>query len=191
MKMQTTPFEPAHASEAAAAVPDGAVLLVVGSFADELAAAPLLLARSWRFAAFVSAGVEEVLAPLGKLREGLLGPAQWLASAAPRPNEGPDARWFSTTYRANTGTEPSYPAAQAFAAGLLCARCLREQGSCEDDAQLAAARQLNCTTLYGPFQLDPFSGLQTGHQVLTVQWQQGQRRVIWPPEQAERPLFAR
>jgi branched-chain amino acid transport system substrate-binding protein len=31
--------------------------------------------------------------------------------------------------------------------------------------------------------------LQFGHQVLTVQWQKGFRRVVWPPEQAERPLL--
>jgi branched-chain amino acid transport system substrate-binding protein len=28
-----------------------------------------------------------------------------------------------------------------------------------------------------------------GHQVLTVQWQNGLRRVVWPLEQAERPLL--
>ena len=58
-----------------------------------------------------------------------------------------------------------------------------------DAAQLAAARQLACTTLYGGFRLDPVSGLQVGHRVLTVQWQNGARRVVWPPEQAERSLL--
>jgi branched-chain amino acid transport system substrate-binding protein len=48
---------------------------------------------------------------------------------------------------------------------------------------------LACTTLYGAFRLDPLSGLQSGHHILTVQWQQGIRRVVWPPEQAERPLL--
>lgn len=190
MEVHTIPFEPSHAAAAAVTVPDGAILLVAGNFADELAAASLLLARPWRFAAFVGAGVAEILAPLGQMREGLLGPTQWLASSAPQANEGPDAAWFTTAYRASTGDEPPYPAAQAFSAGLLCARCLRDGESCEDDAQLAAARRLNCTTLYGSFQLDPLTGLQSGHQVLIVQWQQGQRRVVWPPAQAERPLRA-
>jgi len=30
--------------------------------------------------------------------------------------------------------------------------------------------------------------LQVGHQVLVVQWQNGIRRIVWPPEQAECPL---
>jgi branched-chain amino acid transport system substrate-binding protein len=182
-------FEPGQAAPAAALIPQADLLLVVGSFADELAAAPILLRRPWRAAAFVGAGVEEVLAPLGPLREGLLGPAQWIASAAPEPEEGPNAAWFVARYEEAAGTPPPYPAAQAFAAGLLCARCLRERGRVEDSAQLAAAQQLTCTTLYGAFRLDPISGLQVGHQVVIVQWQQGMRRVVWPPAQAERPLL--
>lgn len=182
-------FEPGHAAEAVSRVPQAEVVLVVGSFADERAAAPLLLQRPWRAAAFVGAGVEEVLASLGTQREGLLGPAQWIASAAPSPDEGPDAAWFVTRYRGMAGEEPPYPAAQAFAAGLLCARCLADSGQREDMAQLAAAHQLVCTTLYGAFRLDPWSGLQAGHQLLIVQWQQGRRRVVWPPERAERPLL--
>src|SRR6266849_6338559 len=184
----TVPFEPNHAIETASAVPAADVLLVVGSFADELAVAPVLLTRTWRAAAFVGAGVEEVLAPLGDLREGLLGPAQWIATAAFEPGEGPDADWFVTKYRRIAGVDPPYPAAQAFAAGILCARCLRDSGSSEDAVQLAMARQLVCTTLYGRFRIDPISGLQVGHQVLIVQWQNGVRRVVWPPEQAECPL---
>ena len=189
-EIKCLPFEPGHAALAAPFVPGADLLLVVGSFADERAAAPIVLQRTWHAAAFVGAGVEEVLAPLGNQREGLLGPAQWIASAAPSPDEGPDADWFVTRYRESAGGEPPYPAAQAFAAGLVCARCLRDSGHSEDSAQLAAARRLVCTTLYGAFRLDPLSGLQSGHQMLIVQWQQGIRRVVWPPEHAERPLLA-
>ena len=187
-EVQTVSFEPGHAAEAAAILPEAEVLLVVGGFEDEVGAAESLLPGGWRAAAFVGAGVEEVLASLGELREGLLGPAQWIAAAAPEPDEGPDAEWFVESFRRTAGSEPSYPAVQAFAAGILCARCLRD-GGVDDAAQLAAARQLECTTLYGGFRLDPQSGSQVGHEVLTVQWQDGVRRVVWPPEQAERPLL--
>jgi branched-chain amino acid transport system substrate-binding protein len=187
-EVRAVTFEPNHVVEAASTLPVADILLVVGGFADELAIAPVLLARSWRAAAFVGAGVEEVLAPLGDLREGLLGPAQWVASSALEPDEGPDSGWFVAKYRHSVGVDPPYPAAQAFAAGLLCARCLRDSGVVEDAAQLAAARQLVCTTLYGRFRIDPVSGLQVDHQVLIVQWQNDIRRVVWPPEQAERPL---
>lgn len=191
LDIQTIPFEPSYAVETASTVPETDTLLVAGNFSDELAVSSMLLTRAWRFAAFVGAGVDEVLSPLGPLREGLLGPTQWIASAAPCPDEGPDADWFITRYRALARSDPPYPAVQAFASGLLCARCLRDSGSCEDEAILVAAQKLACTTLYGTFQLDPLSGLQSGHQVLVVQWQQGQRRVVWPPEQAECSLLSR
>jgi branched-chain amino acid transport system substrate-binding protein len=90
-------------------------------------------------------------------------------------------------FREAAGAEPSYPAVQAFAAGVICARCLRD-GGVEDGVQLATARQLECTTLYGGLRLDAASGLQVGHEVLIVQWQDGVRRVVWPPERAESSL---
>jgi ABC-type branched-subunit amino acid transport system substrate-binding protein len=190
MTLHAVPFAPSQALEIVGTVPDGDILLVAGNFADECAVAPPLLSRNWRYTAFVGAGVEEVLASFGELREGLLGPAQWVAHSALRPDEGPDAAWFVTHYRKVEGSEPPYAAAQAFAAGVLYARCLRETGETRDEVIQAAAQKLVCQTLFGKFQLDPESGLQTGHQVVIVQWQQGQRRVVWPPEQAERPLVS-
>jgi branched-chain amino acid transport system substrate-binding protein len=188
MDVHAVPFASSQAFEAVERVPEAHVLLVVGNFADERAVAPVLLRRTWRWRAFVGAGVEEVLAPLGALREGLLGPAQWVARTASQPDEGPDAQWFVTRYREAEGGDPPYAAAQAFAAGLLAARCLRETGDPRDAVIQDAAQHLVCQTLFGTFRLDPQTGLQMGHQVVIVQWQQGQRRVVWPPEQAECPL---
>ncbi len=181
-------FPTGGAVRAANRVPDAEVLLAVGGFEDELAAAGALLGRGWRAVGFVGAGVDEVLAALGPAREGLLGPAQWIVSAAPEPGEGPDARWLLTRYQSAVGRDPPYPAAQAFAAGLLAARCLRDAGEVSDETQFAIARRLVCRTLYGDFRLDAATGLQVGHRVVTVQWQQGRRRVVWPPSAAERPL---
>ncbi len=181
-------FSTGEAARTAPEVPDGDVLLVAGGFDDELAAARALLGREWRAAGFVSAGVEEVLPPLGRAREGLLGPAQWVAAAGTESDEGPDVRWFLTRYRSAVGSDPPYPAAQAFAAGVLAARCLRDAETVEDTAQVAVARSLECRTLYGDFRLDPATGLQVGHEVLTVQWQGGARRIVWPPKHADRSL---
>jgi branched-chain amino acid transport system substrate-binding protein len=164
-------------SESVDGLPDGDVLLVAGDFEGERAAAHRLLRRRWRAAAFVGAGVEEVLAPLGSAREGLLGPAQWVG-------RGESSAAFVAGYRAATGGEPPYPAAQAYAAAEVAAHCLAT-GEPDDDALLAAARHLTCRTLLGEFRLDPSTGLQVGHQVRVVQWQDGTRRIVWPQEEAE------
>lgn len=177
-RLAALPDEPPHAD----------ALLVVGRFEDELAVARTVDRERWRVVGLVAAGVQEVLAELGDAREGLLGPAQWMPQAAPDADEGPPAAMFVAAYQALTGAEPPYPAAQAFAAGLIALRCLRESGTADDAAQLAAARRLECTTLFGPFRIDA-SGRQIGHRVLTVQWQHGRRMVVWPPEQANSSLL--
>jgi branched-chain amino acid transport system substrate-binding protein len=167
---------------------DGELLLVAGSFSEEVDAARRLLPGTWRAAAFVGAGVEEVLRELGAGRDGLLGPAQWLEAAAPTPDVGPSAAEFVAAYQARARSHPPYPAVQAFAAGVIAGRCLAEAGTSEDGPLRAAAVALRCTTLLGAFRLDPATGRQVGHRVLTVQWQDGVRRVVWPPERAEAAL---
>ncbi len=185
-------FVPGAAEATAARLPAADLVLVVGGFEDELTAARVLLGRPWRAAAFVSAGVEEVLAPLGTARDGLLGPTQWIPDVVAVPDEGPDVAWFVRRYTERTGRAPSYPAAQAFTAGLLVARCVREvtlAGLTVDDQSLfSCATQLACATLYGRFSLEPQTGLQRGHTLLTLQWQNGRQVAVWPPELAQAPL---
>lgn len=79
---------------------------MAGRFADELAVAERLGDIGCSAGAFVGAGVDEVLAGLGERREGLLGPAQWLPSAAPLPGGGPLPSEFVAAYRAREGTVP-------------------------------------------------------------------------------------
>lgn len=181
-------FSPGDAEAAARALPNADVLLVAGPPDDEVTAARALLGRSWPAAAFVAAGEEHILAELGQARQGLLGPAQWLATAAPDPDEGPTSTWFVRRFTDRTGEPPSYPAVQAFATGILATRALRDAGESSDTALRNAATRLSCTTLYGSFEVDAHAN-QVGHRVLTVQWQQGQRRVVWPPTFAQTTLI--
>lgn len=181
-------FEPGHAGESLSRVPGADVLAMVGSFEDELEMVQAVNRRRWRAVLSVGAGVDEVLEALGDRRDGLLGPAQWTPGAACRPDLGPDAEWFIGSYQRRLGTLPPYPAAQALAAAVIWWECVRMAGTLEESALLAQARRLDARTLYGAFRLDPLSGVQVGHRVVTVQWQDGLRRVVWPPHRAEASL---
>jgi ABC-type branched-subunit amino acid transport system substrate-binding protein len=177
-------FEPGEGARAASAVarrPDAEVLLVAGGFDDEIAIAEELLGRPWWAAAFVAAGVEEILAPLGERLEGIYGPCQWLAETAPEPELGPDQRWFSAAYERAAGAPPPYPAAAAYAAGVLWEHCCRQAGTTEPDAVAAAAAGLQTTTLFGRFGVDPATGLQDGHRVGVVRWRSGRRVPVISP----------
>jgi ABC-type branched-subunit amino acid transport system substrate-binding protein len=177
------------------------VLLVAGAFDDELVIADRLLRRPWRTAAFVSAGVDEVLQALRRAgggahleahadvvahagcqrRRRLDHACQWLPEVGAEPEEGPDGRWFIAAYQRTAGTAPAYPAAAAFAAGVIWQRCVRDAGTPEPDAVAAVARRLVTTTLFGAFHLHSATGLQDGHRVGVVRWQNGHRVPLIPP----------
>lgn len=174
------PFDKGAGGDAATRAESEAadVLLVAGSFEDEVAVAERLLSRPWAMAAFVAAGVDEILRPLGARIDGLYGPCQWLADTAPDPVDGPGEPWFSAAYEDAAGTSPPYPAAAAFAAGVLWQRCVDDAGTTDVGAVADAARRLDTTTLFGRFRLDPATGLQVGHRVGVVQWRGGRRVPI-------------
>lgn len=184
-------YQPGSAIESVARIPGGDVLAVAGSFRDELAILQTLDRTRWKAVLSVAAGVDEVLETLGGQREGLIGPAQWTPRTAPRPEVGPDADWFVAAYRRRTGDPPPYPAAQALAAALIWSECVRRTDALDDEILMAEALGLVTNTLFGAFRLDPATGLQVGHRVVTVQWRDGGRRVVWPPDRAEIDLQIR
>jgi branched-chain amino acid transport system substrate-binding protein len=125
---------------------------------------------------------------LGPLADGFIGPSQWEPSAGvSEPDVGPGSeaalRILSAAAQASNLTV-DYPMAQAFAAGFIAQRCIRDAGSLDDGALRAAAGELDVSTFYGNFRIDE-TGRQAGRAVTLVQRQDGRKVVVWPPEQAE------
>ena len=94
-----------------------------------------------------------------------------------------------TSSGAASGTEVDYPLVQAYAAGVVAQRCVEEAGKLEPRALREAAVSLDFSTFYGRFRIDPSTGQQTGRSPLIVQWQQGRKVVVWPPEQSQGSLI--
>lgn len=128
--------------------------------------------------AFVGAGLEAFHEEVGDLAEDVIGPSQWEPAVHDPPHTGPTAEWFCAEFEKRFHRRPGYPAAQAFALGVVIMECLRRAESLEDGALLSAARGLDTTTLYGRFLLDPVTSRQIGHRVLLVQWRNGRKVVI-------------
>ena len=76
---------------------------------------------------------------------------------------------------------PDYPAAQAYAAGLIMGRCIEVAGGLDRERLRAAATSLEVTTLFGSFRIDSGTGMQVGHEMLFVEWVRGRRRMIELP----------
>jgi branched-chain amino acid transport system substrate-binding protein len=156
------------------------LLLGVGRFEDDVRLARQMRELGFRVpvVAVVAAGVLVFGEALGADAEGFFGPSQW-EPGLPQPIDvGPTAEWFVRAYTARTGELPDYPAAQAYAAGLLASRCASEVGL-EQRALREAASRLRCTTLYGSFAIDR-RGQQVAHDVVVVRWEHGRKRLTTP-----------
>lgn len=174
-------FRPGRATDVLAQVPAGDVLLSAGSFDDDVAIAQWVSARRWRAVGMVAAGVDELRSVIGDRVEGLYGPCQWFNDGTDDPAVGPNSAWFTHCYRDANGTAPPYPAAAAFAAGVVWQRCVTEAGTVESWPVWAVSQRLDTTTLFGRFRVNPVTGVQTGHQVRVVQWRDGQRVLVDRP----------
>jgi branched-chain amino acid transport system substrate-binding protein len=143
---------------------------------------------SFGLIALVAAPIEHFGDALGPGADGFCGPSQWEPILRGQPDVGPTSAQFAASFRERFGVEPDYPAAQAYAAGLVAAECVRRAGSLDDAALRQAAGDLDLTTFYGRFRLDPATGQQVGHQLVVVQWQIGRKQIVWPPNAATADL---
>lgn len=176
------------------------ILLVVGRIRHDIAIARALVNR-WkrkpssrpRATAVVAAGIDDFRAELGADAEGFIAPSQWeppaqeAAERMPDPYFGPAPLQVMESLNrvgATAGGLPvDYPMAQAYAAGLVAERCVLEAGSLDPAKLWQAAGELEFHTFFGKFKIHPSVGWQVGHSMPLVQWQQGRKVVIWPPEQ--------
>jgi len=174
---------------------DADVLLLAGSFEEDVAVLRRIRRRP-RVVAAVAAGLSEFAGAVGARAEGVLAPSQWEEGLRLRPDVGPRTVDVlrALRFRLAPGLAPGtggahveYPAAQAYAAVVIALHCLAEAGTFDDEALLASARALRCTTFFGRFGLGP-DGRQADHALVVVQWRNGARCVVAPPSLAERPL---
>ncbi len=166
------------------------VLVVAGRFQNDLEIAERLaeVAPDLGAVAVVAAGVDSFRERLGSKAENFIGPSQWEPEALGQPAYGPTVTEVQRSLKRAGHPVIDYPMAQAYAVGVVIQRCVEECGSLDDPALREAASSLDFTTFYGPFRIDPDTGRQVGKSSLLVQWQQGRKVVIWPPEYRQSEL---
>jgi branched-chain amino acid transport system substrate-binding protein len=162
-------------------------LAAAGSFAQDVALMRVVVASNLNIPVLgcVAAGVHGFAAALGEDAEGIVGPSQWEEHAQITPELGPTAREFARRMRAAGYTECDYPAAQAYAAGLIGCAAIRECDSLDQRRLREVLGEMRTSTLYGDFAIDRVSGRQIAHEVLLVQWHMGHKVIIEPQVHAE------
>jgi branched-chain amino acid transport system substrate-binding protein len=104
------------------------------------------------------------------------------AKKAGLPWSGPGQEEFVQLFKQVVGKDlmPDYHAAEAGAAVLSLVLGIEKAGTVEADAVRKALGALQFMSFYGGWAIDA-TGLQVGHTTVDVQWQGGERVIVWPP----------
>lgn len=145
----------------------------------ELVSKALRSAAPPRLVCAIAAGVRE----FGRVVDdsaGVFGIAQWFSGSRRDVELGPSEDEFLGAYTRRSGTVPDYPAVQAVAGAVIAAHCARLADDTSREALWAAAADLETSTLFGGFRIDPGSGAQVEHRTVLVQWTDGEPRPVDP-----------
>ncbi len=153
-----------------------------------------------KFFTLLVAPPEPDFADLGQAALGVIGPSQWEKQATFTSESAAEAglAWFGPTSTefvdaytgAYGGDEPSYHAAGGYAAGLILQQAILEADSTDPDAVKAALDGMDLLTFFGHIKFDTTEashGLQIGHSMIYIQWQDDgglMKQVVWPAEGA-------
>ena len=125
-----------------------------------------------------SGAVAEFQETLGADAEYVYGLSAWEPGL---PNPGSEE--FVEAYENAYGRAPSFHAAGAYGSCQLFVEAARRAGSLDQDALREELLALEMETVFGPYAVDE-RGYQTANQGLFIQWQDGDKVVVWPEELA-------
>jgi len=135
---------------------------------------------------------------LGRDAEYVYGASQWLPELVtlraggliPIARQYPGAREFTEDYAKEfPGAGLSYQTAQGYAACQILLDAVTRAGALDRDKIRDAILGFEGNTAYGAFKVDA-DGFQIAHKMVTFQWQDGKKVIVWPEElAADRPRF--
>ena len=150
------------------------------------------------FVATVGAPQPEFYKRLERSAEFVYGPSQWepefvtirAGGLIPIARQYPGAREFvEAHYRAYPGADLSYQTAAGYAGCQVLMEAVKRAGSLDGEKIRDAILRLDFNTVFGAFKVDP-DGLQIAHKMVTIQWQDGKKVIVWPEELAPgKPRF--
>jgi len=136
---------------------------------------------------------------LGRSAEFVYGAAAWElelmallrgGELVPLARRYPGAREFVESHRKEfPGADLSYHTAGGYGACQVLVEAIRRAGSLDGEQVRTTILSMSLNTVYGGFKVDR-DGVQTGHTMLTFQWQDGKKVIVWPDELAPgKPRF--
>jgi branched-chain amino acid transport system substrate-binding protein len=128
---------------------------------------------------------------LGSLANNVVGPSQWesnLNFQSFTPYYGNiTSPQFASQFQTAYNMAPNYEAAEAYNTGLVLQKAITDSGSLNSTVVRNQLNSENFWTFYGNFQIGS-TGIQTGHTMVVMQWQNGAKQTIWPKAVATAPF---
>ncbi len=112
---------------------------------------------------------------LGKNAEFVYGASQW-EPELPYPGV---KEFVDAYHREFPGASLSYHSAGGYGGCQILVEAIRRAGSLNGETLREAILGLNTTTVYGGYRVDP-GGFQLAHRMVTFQWQDGKKAIVWP-----------
>ena len=131
----------------------------------------------------VGPAIREFGDEFGAGAEGIVGVVQWLRSV-----KKPGSQDFAYRYRLEHGYNPGVHAVIGYSAGQVLEAAVRLAGSTDKDAVREQLKKLKFHSLMGNYEVDE-TGRQIGKRMYLLQWQNDSRRLVAPPDVAERKLI--
>ncbi len=147
-------------------------------------------AGTFGLVATLAAAVNEFEKRLGPEAEGFVSTSQWEPTLSVSVDFGPSLREFSDEFARAYGYTPDYTAAQSYNMGLIIEKLIERTGKTDEQALLREALRSRFTTFYGDFRIDPETLRQIGHRMLVTQWQDGEKKIVFPKEYSNSRLIA-
>ncbi len=86
---------------------------------------------------------------------------------------------FDAYHKEFPGAGLSYHSAGGYGGCQILVEAIRRAGSLNGEKLREAILGLNTTTVYGGYRVDP-GGFQLAHRMVTFQWQDGKKAIVWP-----------
>lgn len=129
----------------------------------------------------------QIIEKFGEKAEGFLCAAQWAPALKYSDPLFGSAADFAELYEETYGAPPPYQAAESAAAVMVFADAFKRAGTLDPKAVRDALAETDMMTFYGPIRFDE-SGKNIAKPMVLYQVQDGEYKVVYPPEPAEAEL---
>ena len=168
-------------------------VLCCGGMEDDINLARWISKNSpdtFRVVATLAAAVNEFEKRLGRDADGFVSTSQWEPTLSLSVDFGPGPGKFSDEFARAYRYTPDYTAAQSYNMGLIIGKLIERTGGTDERELLREALRSRFTTFYGDFRINPKTLRQTGHRMLVTQWQDGEKKIVFPKEYSTSQLIA-